>query len=636
MRNVKTWFSLLVLLFTLAACVRPPIAIPLQITDTPTIEKTPTQLVEPADIIFHNGTIITIEKSQPTAEALAIRGQLIQAVGTEEEILAYQGTDTLLVDLQGHTLMPGFEDGHTHYTRNKWGEGVPLETLMDDLLAFGLTSIAEMHSTDEYIDFMLDAEKNNEIDVRLNIFGEYNCGFLENGKSLYCPSWYPDNPPILDPTHMVRIPGVKIFLDGAGGNRGCPYMSFKWPDNIADHWPDIWETCSYPYGDLYLTEDELTAVLQDIQDRGYRASLHVMGDAGLDVALNAIEKVLNGQSNLIYRHQIQHSSTLRPDQIDRYVQLNILAQVPGYFNTCEAEELEAMYPEDYYTWDTTRFALPGLGVHTYYGGDCSGRVDIHKVGSALNPIWGLYGLVTRKQFREDMTICEPPEWVAKYKISVEQALEMVTIEPAYAVSMEDYIGSVRPGKFADLIILSDNPLTMNPDDLYKLTVWMTMVNGTMKYCAPGKEAYCPSANQVKAAETVSPTDFPQMTQIKMNCDKRGESPILLSSEDFVQTYVKWEAKTTDQLNEFMASERHSIFVNGEQVNSNISHGEIEKTEGVDAVFVKSMFDVGILKPGEYEIRTILTFDHKITDGFDWYGPGTQYPTIEGTCTVIIE
>jgi predicted amidohydrolase YtcJ len=634
MRKATTRLGLVVPLLIVAACAAPPRA-----TDTPilpSIEATPSPQAEPADIIFHNGTVITIDTERPTAEAVAIKGQRIQAVGTEEEILAYRGAGTVLVDLQGRTLMPGFEDGHTHYVRNKWGDGVALESLMDDLLAFGLTSITEMHSTNEFIGSMMEAEQQNKVEVRLNIFGEYNCGFLENRKSIYCPSWYPDNPPVLDPTRMVRVPGVKIFVDGAGGNRGCPYNTFEWPSNIADYWPDIRETCTFPYGDLYLTEKELTTVLQDVQDRGYRASFHVMGDAGLDVTLNALEKVLNGKSNLVYRHQIQHSSTLRPDQLPRYQQLNVLAQVPGYFNTCETEAYEAMYPDDTYTWNTTRYALPGLGVHTYYGGDASGRADIHKVGSALNPIWGLYGLVTRKQFRDDGTVCEPPEWIARYKISVEQALEMMTIEPAYAVSMEDYVGSVEPGKFADLIVLSDNPLTMSPDDLYKLGVWMTMVNGTVRYCAPGKDAYCPSAGQPGASEAASPTAVTRATQVKMNCDAKGGSPVHVSAQDSVQTYIRWGAKSIDQLDEYKASVRHSVFVNGGQIASTVSHGGVEDVAGQDMVLVQSMFDVGVLKPGQYSIRTQLTFDRKLTDGFDWYGPGTQNPTVEGTCTVVVD
>ncbi len=116
---------------------------------------TPSIPVEPAEIIFFNGNIITIEKDQPLAQAVAIRDNLIQAVGTDEEIMTYRGENTAVVDLQGKTLMPGFVEGHTHYTRNGWEDGLSLESMMQNLLAFGLTSITEMHSTDEYINAML-------------------------------------------------------------------------------------------------------------------------------------------------------------------------------------------------------------------------------------------------------------------------------------------------------------------------------------------------------------------------------------------------------------------------------------------------------------------------------------------------
>ena len=52
--------------------------------------------------------------------------------------------------------------------------------------------------------------------------------------------------------------------------------------------------------------------------------------------------------------------------------------------------------------------------------------------------------------------------------------------------MENYVGSIKPGKYADLVILSGNPLTTKPDDLINLKVLMTMVNGKAEYCAAGE------------------------------------------------------------------------------------------------------------------------------------------------------
>jgi predicted amidohydrolase YtcJ len=464
-------------------------------TDTPTVDSTCTVIVEESlvtnneepSLIFHDGVVITIEKAQPLAEAVAIHGNLIQAVGSNEDILALKGPDTVVIDLQGKTIMPGFIEGHTHYIQNSWLGGTPVAEMMSNLLRYGLTSETEMHGARDFIDAMLAAEQNNQVTVRVNIFAQYNYSYLVDDKTVIDPAWYLEYPPILDPSRMVRIPGVKIFVDGAGTpNRGCPYDSFPFPSTVTDAWPDVWESCRTPYGDLYLTEAQLTSALQTIQDRGYRASFHVMGDASATITANAIETVLAGRPNSIYRHQIQHDSLLSPELVQRYVQLDIISSVPGGFNTCDADTYLPIYGEDHYEWAVNRFSLADLGAHVYAIGDWAGG-DVNK----LNPFRRLGGLVTLQELRSDGSVCEPPEWIAKHRIGVERALEMLTIEPAYAVSMENYIGSILPGKFADLIIISDNPLTIDSNRLIDIKVLMTMVNGKVGYCASGNKMYCP-------------------------------------------------------------------------------------------------------------------------------------------------
>ena len=68
----------------------------------------------PADLVFLNGTVITVDDEQPTAEAVAIVGNRIARVGGNDDVRDEVGPATRVVDLAGRTLLPGFNDNHTH------------------------------------------------------------------------------------------------------------------------------------------------------------------------------------------------------------------------------------------------------------------------------------------------------------------------------------------------------------------------------------------------------------------------------------------------------------------------------------------------------------------------------------------
>jgi len=441
---------------------------------------------EAASIIFHNGDVLTIDENNSVVEALAIKGDKIFAVGADNEILPLQGEDTILVDLSGQTLMPGFADGHTHVFahRNRPGS---LEEAQEVVLQWGFTSSTEMAEGEAWIEEMMEAEENGQLRLRINVFAMYNYGALtDEGEILYAWQWYPENDPILEHDRMFRIPGIKIFVDGAGvPPRGCPAMSEPYSqESQSAGW--FKAACLSPYGDLYWEQTELNQVVADAQAAGFRAAFHAMGDRGIEAALDAIEFALDGEPNDIHRHQIQHSSTLRPDLVDRYVSMDMLSSLRGYFNTCDQDTYEN-------EWGFNRYSLPGLGVHTFLETDfgwTAAPEDDYALRNG-NPVMQLYGLVTHKQVLQDGTVCNPDPPLAQHVITVEQALRILTIEPAYAVSQEDYLGSLEPGKFADMIILSDNPLTIDPDNLKDMEVWMTMVGGNIEYCKPGYDMFCP-------------------------------------------------------------------------------------------------------------------------------------------------
>jgi regulation of enolase protein 1 (concanavalin A-like superfamily) len=119
----------------------------------------------------------------------------------------------------------------------------------------------------------------------------------------------------------------------------------------------------------------------------------------------------------------------------------------------------------------------------------------------------LYGFVTRNQVAEDGTICQAPDWLARNALSVDEALELMTMGAAYALDRENEVGSLTAGKFADLIVLSGNPEAIPPVDLKDLKVLMTMVGGKVEYCAEGMQALCPAAPAAESTAEATSAGF---------------------------------------------------------------------------------------------------------------------------------
>ncbi|MFN2136003.1 MAG: amidohydrolase family protein, partial [Candidatus Promineifilaceae bacterium] len=125
---------------------------------------------------------------------------------------------------------------------------------------------------------------------------------------------------------------------------------------------------------------------------------------------------------------------------------------------------------------------PGLPVAWHSDDPFFGRVRL---------LDDLYSLVTRNEVGEDGRLCEAPSWQKQHTITAVEALHMMTTGAAYALFRDEEVGRLAPGYYADLIILSDNPLTINPKSIPEMNVWMTMAGGLTAHCAPGQESLCP-------------------------------------------------------------------------------------------------------------------------------------------------
>src|SRR5262249_8985092 len=79
------------------------------------ILQSPAQSAPAADLIVRNAKVWTVDKTHPTADAVAVLGDRIAAVGTNREIDAWRSSRTRVIDAGGKLLLPGFNDSHVHF-----------------------------------------------------------------------------------------------------------------------------------------------------------------------------------------------------------------------------------------------------------------------------------------------------------------------------------------------------------------------------------------------------------------------------------------------------------------------------------------------------------------------------------------
>jgi predicted amidohydrolase YtcJ len=422
------------------------------------------------DLIFTGGTVLTMEPSQPRAEAIAITGDSIAAVGSEAEVLALRGTQTRVVQMGGRTLMPGFVDPHTHLLGTA-GEG-GLAGAQEAALASGITTLGEAYVDEALLARFKTLEKAGSLRVRTSLYLVYSnaCGEVQG-------DWYKEHPPTRARGEMLRIGGVKVYADG--GSCGAPALSYDHP--------------AFGYGDLWFTQPELDAIVTGIQAAGHQVAIHALGDRAVEQALNAVASALKGGANTA-RHRIEHNAVVRDGLLARYAEVGAVPLIFGAYPACVAfaDPPPAAYQGWEWRWPDLLAAGPGL--HFAW------HSDRGAARFPLSPLMHLYSMVTPFEVDSDgATVCATPTWLEHKMLDVEQVLPMMTIEAAYALFRDGEVGSLRPGKLADLIVLSGDPLAVDPGSIKDLEVWMTMVGGRVAHCAPGHGAMCPGWNVAQDA-----------------------------------------------------------------------------------------------------------------------------------------
>lgn len=444
--------SLILLLFALTA-----------VSCTALSPPEPLPMVSPQQhLIFHNGVILTMDAANPQAEAVEITGEKITAVGTNAEILPLARAETTVVDLHGRTLMPGFVDTHTHlFNDAEQTFDMSLEEVQQIALQNGITTIGDMYIDERFLREIENFAPALRIRTSLYLVMTDNCGEVLG-------DWYSEHPVSRHPGEMLWISGVKIFTDGGTCER--PALSYELRPGEG-------------MGDLFHTQEVLNEMVLAAQNSGYQVAIHAIGDRAVEQAQNAIAYALGGQPNR-FRHRIEHNSVIRPELLPRYGEIGVIPVVFGLYPSCNP--FGPPPPPEYQAWEwptrTLLEANPGLPVAWHGDDPFFGRI---------RPLDDLYSLITRADVDAEGNICPAPDWHQAHTLTAAEALPMMTINAAYALFRDEEVGSIAVGKYADLIVLPDNPLTVAPEALVTMEMLLTMVGGHTEFCAPDHADLCP-------------------------------------------------------------------------------------------------------------------------------------------------
>ena len=544
--------------------------------------------------VFYNGKVFTGEPDHPYAEAVAISGDKIVAVGALVDVQKAAGPDAEKIDIQGKTLLPGLIDSHTHVMdsstvltgadvddkvhtladlvafvaearrsgrgmrgrfldvtsvsldfwskpeelnarfsageysnlplllegadghagwankallreagvtkeflqrlsskeRRFYGFGPDLEPngfAVDDGLAkvvavlpdytpaqlfdagraavaynhsLGITAWLEPASTYRSTDF-----------VRRNILTVYKT-LSERGELGAHVTVFPRIDPRIkvDPLPEVQglrkefkdvpnlaIPGIKVFEDGV----------VEYPSHTA--------ALTRPYGDgsngeLLFDRERLSALATAADKQGLIVHVHAIGDLAVKTALDAIAAARRTNGNSGLPHTITHIQFADPEDFPRFRELGVIASLQLLWAQGNSDAIEAVKPyidPEIYRWQYPARSLLDAGATIAGASDWA--------VSSANVFEAMYYAETR---RGDEGVLD-----ANQRMPREAMLYAYTRNSARALNMLDQIGTIAPGKQADLVLVDRDVMTVAAEELKETKVLWTMFGGKMVYRA---------------------------------------------------------------------------------------------------------------------------------------------------------
>jgi predicted amidohydrolase YtcJ len=219
-------------------------------------------------------------------------------------------------------------------------------------------------------------------------------------------------------------------------------------------------------GILFFAPAELTKMVTDFDAQGFQVCIHAQGDRAIEAALDAYAAAAGAPGNP-RRHRIEHGGAMYPPLAARAAGLGIVvASQPGFLSTLGDGFAEA-FPGH-------RDQLYAFGSWQRAGITVAGSSDAPVISA--DPLLGMRDAMLRRT--ADGQVLGPGE-----RLTARDALALYTTQAAFAARREREIGSLEPGKHADLAVLDANPLDTDPEQITGIRVLATVLGGTPVYQA---------------------------------------------------------------------------------------------------------------------------------------------------------
>jgi predicted amidohydrolase YtcJ len=261
-------------------------------------------------------------------------------------------------------------------------------------------------------------------------------------------------------TELVKARMLKIVADGTAGG----YTAL-----LLEPYADKPES----KGMSPFSQDQMIRMVMDAEDVGIDVHIHACGEGTARMALNAIEAAIAARPQYDRRHSIAHLVLVDDEDMPRFGKLGVNAQFSANWMSADPDSVDILL--DRYGPDRQKKIYRPRSVLNA-GGTISFGTDWPAAGyfATYKPLDSIQVAVTRQLIGDrNAAVLEPTD----ERLTVEQAVHANTMGAAHQLRLEKEVGSIEVGKFADLVVLEKNIFSVEPHEIAKTEIGMTMMNG---------------------------------------------------------------------------------------------------------------------------------------------------------------